>query len=296
MRIKEQMAGYAGLIEQALPSYLPECPEPEKRVADAMRYSLLSGGKRVRGMLLLAFYKLFQEDVCPALPFAGAVEMVHAYSLIHDDLPCMDNDDMRRGKPSCHIAFDEATALLAGDGLLTLAFETITAPQYTEPFSPQAVLDCVRALSGAAGCRGMIGGQMIDLLQEGGEPDATLLARTYAKKTGVLLQAPAEIACILAGADETIRKAAIAYSGDLGLAFQIVDDILDVEGDEDVLGKPTGSDRGNDKQTYVRLYGLEAAREEVGRLTMSAKQALQALDADTRFLEGLVAGLAGRNN
>lgn len=292
--IKRQLAVYAGMIEDALPGYLPVCPEPESVVADAMSYSLLGGGKRIRGSLILAFYHLFAGDVQPALPYAGALEMVHACSLIHDDMPCMDDDDLRRGKPSCHIAYGEATALLAGDALLALAFEVMAAPRYSGAFPSERVLECIRCLAWATGCAGMIGGQAIDLAQEHKHTPPDLLERMYAKKTGALFTASAKIGCLLGGADEAATQAAVACMEALGLAFQIIDDILDVTGDQELLGKPVGSDADNDKTTYVRVYGVEAARKKIAQLNAAAKAALEDIDADTAFLTGLADLLAGR--
>lgn len=292
--VKQRLAAYAELVEDALTGYLPLCPEPESVVADAMGYSLLGGGKRIRGSLVLAFYNLFCGDVRPALPYAGALEMIHACSLIHDDMPCMDDDDLRRGKPSCHIAYGEATALLAGDALLALAFEIIADKRHSGAFPDGRALECVRCLASATGCTGMIGGQAIDLAQEGKETPSKLLERMYAKKTGALFTAAARIGCVLGGADSDTIQAAVAYMNNLGLAFQIVDDMLDVAGDEALLGKPVGSDDGNGKTTYVRVYGLEAARESVARLNEAAKAALAGIRADTAFLAGLADLLAGR--
>ena len=295
-RTKQQLGSYASMLETALAGYLPRHPSPEQTVADAMAYSLLSGGKRIRGALTLAFYRLFREDVRPALPYAGALEMVHAYSLIHDDLPCMDDDDLRRGKPSCHIAYGEATALLAGDALLTLAFETMTDPRHAGAFAPGAVVKAVRCLAAAAGCAGMIGGQMIDLYQEGKPASEELLKRTYAKKTGALIAAAAQMGCVLAGARPEETEAAESYCEKIGLAFQIVDDLLDVTGDARVLGKPIGSDIENKKCTYVSIYGLDAARQKVDQLNQEAKASLQKLKGDTSFLASLADLLAGRQN
>ena len=297
MRIENMLEEYASRLEEALPGYLPRCPAPESRVGEAMAYSLLGGGKRVRGALTLAFYRLYKEDLSPALPYAGALEMIHAYSLIHDDLPCMDDDDLRRGKPSCHIAFGEAVALLAGDGLLTLAFETMCDPAHADAFPAATVLEAVRQAAWAAGCSGMIGGQMIDLAGEGSAgTTAALLDRMYAKKTGALIVAAARLGCILGGASKQDLDAASDYARYLGLAFQIVDDLLDAAGDEAVLGKPVGSDAANGKSTYVRMYGEDAARREVDKLNLRARQALEKLEGDTRFLAGLADLLAARQH
>lgn len=285
--VKKQLAWYADSLEAALASYLPQCPLPEDQVAQAMGYSLLGGGKRIRGALVLAFYHLYHEETEAALPYAGALEMIHAFSLIHDDLPCMDDDDLRRGKPSCHKAFGEAQALLAGDALLSLAFEIMTEPQHSRFFPPERVLQAVNRLGRATGLGGMIGGQAIDLAQEGKDTPAELLERMHKLKTGALLAVAAEIGCILAGADREAGQAAVEYAAHVGFAFQIMDDILDITGDTALLGKPVGSDEANGKTTYVSLYGLDAARNEVEQLNAKAKKALDKLPGDTRFLKGL---------
>jgi len=292
--INKQLAEYARMIEEALPGYLPRCPDPESLVAEAMRYSLLGGGKRIRGALLLAFYRLFSEDVRPALPYAAAVEMMHASSLIHDDLPCMDDDDMRRGKPSCHIAHGEATALLAGDALIILAFETMSDARYAGAFPCGRALEAVRCLAASTGCNGMIGGQIIDLNQEGKPTPAPLLERMYARKTGALIAVSARIGCILGGAGDAAIEAAVSYSAKIGLAFQIIDDILDITGDQSKLGKPIGSDRENGKTTYASIHGVEASRRQVEQLNAQAKMDLAAMEKDTSFLAGLADLLAGR--
>ena len=293
--IKETLAFYADLINRALPGYIPACPFPESRIADAMAYSLLGGGKRIRGALLLAFYRLYAEDVRPALPFACALEMAHAYSLIHDDLPCMDDDDLRRGKPSCHIAFGEATALLAGDALLTLAFELMSSHARDDNRNDIGrVLRAIHYLASAAGVTGMIGGQAIDLEMEGKLADEDTIFRMYDKKTAALIRAACCIGCELGGATEEELNAASRYAGDLGTLFQISDDILDITADEAVLGKPVGSDLANAKSTIVGLAGLEEARKRVRALAASAAEALSDMPGDTGFLAALPGVLAER--
>ena len=289
-RAEATLSQYADRIEKALAAYIPGCPYPESRVTEAMGYSLLGGGKRIRGALLLAFYRLLHEDPGPALPFACAVEMVHAYSLIHDDLPCMDDDDLRRGKPSCHIAFGEATALLAGDALLSLAFQVMAeagdAAGYAS-FSPETVLRSISCLARATGPVGMIGGQALDLALEGGRATQAQLDRMYREKTGALICAAAQIGCLLAGAEDAATEAALHYADCLGFAFQIVDDILDVTGDAALLGKPVGSDQERGKSTYVGLLGLREAENRAMILHRQAKEALGALSGDTEFLRDL---------
>lgn len=294
MTFIEQQKEYIDALETAFPAYLPQS-EHKNDVVDAMRYSLLSGGKRVRAVLLLSSYAMLAKDFRTAVPFAAAIEMVHAYSLIHDDLPCMDDDDMRRGKPACHIAYGEATALLAGDGLLTLAFETLTRDENIETFGAKKLVDAVAALSRAAGVNGMIGGQMLDLENEDRDDvTAEMLVRTDGKKTGALIKCACEIGCILGGADEKTTAHVLEYAFKLGLAFQIQDDILDVEGDPDKLGKPTGSDVGRNKPTYASLYGIGKAKEIARQLTDDAVRELAETGLEAEFLCGLAKNLANR--
>lgn len=291
---KPRLEAYVKLIEKALPAYLPSGDTPQKRVEDAMSYSLLSGGKRIRGVLVLAFYRLFCDDVRPALPFAVAMEMMHAYSLIHDDLPCMDDSGLRRGKPSCHVAFDEATALLAGDGLLTLAFETIAQPANLELIGADKVLDAIRILAHRSGTDGMIGGQMMDLLYENKKMTDEQLQLMDSKKTGALITASVEIGCALGGAGEETTKKAVIYSQKLGLAFQIMDDILDCTGDEKLLGKPVHEDVKNQKSNYITLHGIEKCKHIVDRLNRQAKHELTSTGLDVEFLCSLADMLSSR--
>lgn len=285
---------YIALINDALETYLYPVADGQDIVLDAMRYSVRNGGKRVRPMLVLEFCRVCGGNVENALPFACAVEMIHTYSLIHDDLPCMDDDDMRRGKPSCHKQFGEAYALLAGDGLLTLAFETLTR---AENIKSSDIVRAVKALSSLSGIRGMIGGQVIDLLSEDGEPDDALLRRIDRLKTGALIQASVRLGCIAAGVtDETILRAADVYAESIGLAFQIVDDILDVTSSTVMLGKPVGSDEKNDKVTFVKLLGLEKCKALADELTQAAVQALNDLPGDTAFLADFANALAARKH
>lgn len=286
---EKMLREYQAVIEPALVKYL-DAASREDAVAGAMGYSLTAGGKRIRPALTLAFCRACGGDWEKALPLACALEMIHTYSLIHDDLPCMDNDDMRRGKPSCHKAFGEDTALLAGDGLLTAAFQTILSADLPAETIRQAGL----VLARAAGPAGMIGGQVMDLANEGRAVDAARLRETDMLKTGALIRAAAAMGCIAAGAPEELRKAADRYAADIGLAFQIVDDILDMVGDPAALGKAVGSDAANDKSTYVTLLGLEGAKAEAERLRASAVDALSAFGSEADALRELAGLLAGR--
>ncbi|MDB5349345.1 MAG: geranylgeranyl pyrophosphate synthase [Planctomycetota bacterium] len=262
-------------VDEALDRFLPPTDDPKApcppRLAEAMRYSLLGGGKRLRPILALMAAEACGADPVEALPAACAVEMVHTYSLIHDDLPAMDDDDLRRGRPTCHKAFDEATAILAGDGLLTLAFEVIV--RYTRP--PDAAANCVRILAEAAGPEGMVGGQMADLHAEG-RTDGTVAAleAIHRRKTGALLCAPLRMGAAVAGAAEWQVKALDDYGRAVGLAFQIIDDLLDVQGDEAKLGKRVQKDSDLGKWTYPGFLGIEGSRLKARQLADEALAAL----------------------
>ena len=265
--------------------------EPRADLYDAMRYSLLAGGKRLRPVLLLESCRMCGGDTEGALPFACAVEMLHTYSLIHDDLPAMDNDDLRRGRPTNHTVYGEATAILAGDGLLTAAFETMLEGGGDLP--AERVLAAAACLGRAAGARGMVGGQALDMAGEGHALALADVEELQRLKTGALIAAAAEMGCILAGGDAEARGAVRRYAGKLGLAFQIRDDMLDVEGDEATLGKPIGSDAENEKTTFVTLKGLEWCRGAVERLTLEAQQALD-IFPEAGFLCWLAGDLVAR--
>ncbi|MBV8777523.1 MAG: polyprenyl synthetase family protein [Alphaproteobacteria bacterium] len=233
-----------------------------------MRYSALAPGKRLRPLLVLAGARLFGVARRSALQVAAAVEMVHAYSLIHDDLPAMDDSDLRRGRPTCHKAFDEATAVLAGDGLLTLAFETLAHPDTHGSAAVRCEL--VTALAGAAGAAGMVGGQMIDLIAERQSLDIGAITRLQRMKTGALIAFSCEAGAILAKAPHELRLALRGYAHDLGLAFQIADDLLDVQGSADETGKPVGADAAAGKATFVSILGIDRARAQAELLINQA--------------------------
>lgn len=281
---------YAELVNNALEQLLP--PAQKSIVCEAMRYSVFNGGKRVRPVLTLEFCRLCGGKPETAIAFACAVEMIHAYSLIHDDLPCMDNDDLRRGKPACHIRFGEANALLAGDALLTLAFETV----FTARLAPELIAKAGAHLSAAAGWDGMIGGQVMDLSNEGKDTELSELLETDAKKTGRLITAACVLGCTAANAGKEKTDAAAVYAANVGLAFQLVDDILDVTGSTGALGKPAGSDTGNKKSTYIGSLGIDAAKMKVFELTQQAKASLSVFGGDSDFLISLADSLAQREN
>ena len=262
--------------------------KPYRRLQEAMRYSLLAGGKRVRPVMTLAFCDMLGGQWREALPFACALELVHTYSLIHDDLPCMDDDDLRRGRPTCHKVYGETMAVLAGDALQGEAFGLIPA---APAMTAQQRIDAVAVLSAACGGGGMVAGQVLDMdhLAQG-EADLRLLHRL---KTGAMLQAAAELGCVAAGADDGLRQRARDYGCHIGLAFQVRDDVLDVVADQGELGKPIGSDRAEGKRTFVDLLGLEACQALVAEETAKAKAALADLP-DSGFLLNLADHLAER--
>ncbi len=295
MTWSERYPEYCSMIEAALPQYLPPVTLPQGKVCEAMAYSLLDGGKRIRGCLTLAMCELCGGEVQSALPLACAVEMVHAYSLIHDDLPCMDNDDLRRGKPSCHIKFGEGTALLAGDALLTHAFSAASDAYFNGTLPAETVLRCVNQLSRAAGVEGMIGGQVIDTAPEEVPMTPEQLEAMHSMKTGALIRSAAVLGCLAAGAPRDVVMQADLYAAKIGLAFQIVDDILDVTEESEKLGKST-SDADNNKTTYITLYGVEKAREMVRRLVLEADLAVKGTVLDDEMLYELADTLAKRHH
>jgi farnesyl diphosphate synthase len=271
--LAEAMSEAALLVEKQLDALLPVPEAAEARLVEAMRYACLSGGKRLRAFLVMETAKLFTVNVTCAARVAAAVEMLHAYSLVHDDLPAMDDDDLRRGKPSCHKAFDEATAILAGDALQTRAFEVL-AEEDTHA-DPEARCELVTAFAYATGARGMVGGQMIDMLSEGKPLSGPEITRLQALKTGRLIQFSAEAGAILGRAPQAQRHFIAAYGRELGGAFQIYDDVLDEEGSAAELGKTAGKDAAQGKATMVSILGLERARAQAERLAEQAAQHLE---------------------
>ena len=272
----------AAAVEDKLRALLPAREGPEARLLEAMAYSALAGGKRLRPFLVIASSEMFGVARECALRVAAAVEMVHTYSLVHDDLPCMDDDALRRGKPAAHIAFDEATAVLAGDALLTLAFEVLAEAETHS--DPEVRCEIIRTLAAAAGCRGMVGGQMIDLQAENQALDAGAITRLQQLKTGGLIDFSCESGAILGKAPRQLRHALRAYAHDLGLAFQIADDLLDSQGSAAELGKGVGKDDRRGKATMVALLGPERARTQA---EMLARQAASHLDAFAEKAETL---------
>jgi geranylgeranyl diphosphate synthase type II len=286
---------YVDIINEYLKTALPVCDFGEDIVHEAMNYSLGIGGKRIRPVLVLEFCRICGGDIRKALPFAAAIEMIHTYSLIHDDLPCMDNDDMRRGMPSCHKKFGEEYALLAGDGLLTGAFGKIADSEIAKE-APYIAVKAISALSELSGANGMIGGQVVDLRNEDKPCGLEVLQTMDSLKTGALIRCAAKLGVLAAkGTDEQLA-CADAYACGLGHAFQIVDDILDVIGDEKELGKPIGSDADSNKSTYVSILGIEKSKEYADKFTNEAISSLDIFSEEADFLRKLALSLISRKN
>ncbi len=290
--LAEAMASVAADVEQALDRLLPEIEGPEARLAEAMRYATLGGGKRLRAFLVMEGAALFHVERAQAARVAAAVEMIHAYSLVHDDLPAMDDDDLRRGKPSTHRAYDEATAILAGDALQTRAFEVLAEPDTHALAEARCELVCAMAL--ASGARGMAGGQMIDMLAEGAALSEPEIIRLQALKTGRLIQYSVEAGAILGRASVTQRHLMAAYGRDVGAAFQIADDLLDAEGTAEETGKATGKDAVAGKATMVAIMGPARAREQASQLAQQAAAHLDTFGAGADRLRELARFVVAR--
>jgi farnesyl diphosphate synthase len=284
----------ANTVEAALETLLPEEDGPQARLAAAMRYATLGGGKRMRAFLVMEGAALFSVAKSCAARVAASIEMLHAYSLVHDDLPAMDDDDLRRGKPSAHKAFDEATAILAGDALQARAFEVLAEPDTHS--DSQARCELVMALGAAAGARGMAGGQMIDMLAEGQTLDGPAVTRLQALKTGRLIQFSAEAGAILGRAPLMQRHLLAAYGRDLGAAFQIADDLLDADGSAEEMGKRTGKDQAAGKATMVAVLGIERARQQADMLAHQAAAHLESFGERAALLRALAMFVVARRN
>ena len=284
---------YKRMIEEELGKFAAGADKlPQKGLADAMRYSLLAGGKRIRPMLMLEFCRISGGDVNKALKAACGIEMLHTYSLIHDDLPCMDNDDLRRGKPTNHVVYGECTATLAGDALQAEAFASILRSDL--PAENRA--ECAQLLADAVGMEGMCGGQYLDMCWEGRTLTEQELTEINTRKTGALIIAACRMGVAAAGGSELMMEAAAHYGAALGMAFQIRDDMLDITSTAEVLGKPIGSDAQEHKNTYAVLMGLDGCRKTVDKLTAAAKTILSDAFDDTQFLCELADSLANRDN
>jgi geranylgeranyl diphosphate synthase, type II len=284
---------YKSLIEAELEKFAVDTEKlPQRRLAEAMRYSLLAGGKRIRPMLMLEFCRISGGDINKALKAACGIEMLHTYSLIHDDLPCMDNDNLRRGKPTNHVVYGEYTATIAGDALQAEAFASILSSDL--PAENRA--KCALLLADAVGMNGMCGGQYLDMCWEGRTLTEQELTEINSRKTGALIIAACQMGVAAAGGSELMMDAAAHYGAALGMAFQIRDDMLDVTSTAEVLGKPIGSDAQEHKNTYVVLMGLDGCKKTVDKLTSAAKAILSDAFDDTQFLCELADSLAKRNN
>ncbi len=282
-------------VNEAIHRYLPRPEGPAAPVIEAMHYSIAAGGKRVRPILMMAGCQAVGGQPEKIMPAACAMECVHTYSLIHDDLPAMDNDDLRRGKPTCHKVFGEAMAILAGDGLLTLAFELMAHPDLSSAASHLRQVEATRVFAKAAGHAGMVGGQTADILNENTEITPERRNFIHSRKTGALIRAAVEMGAILGGGTKKQIDALASYGEALGLCFQVIDDILDVVGDETKLGKPVGSDERNRKSTYPALFGIEEARRRAEELRDMAVTTLQDFGHEAEPLRALACYIVDRD-
>lgn len=295
MDFKSQLLQRKTIIDDNICDCFKDKNGLQRTVVEAMEYSIKAGGKRLRPVLLLEVCEMLGGNANDAMPFALAIEMIHTYSLIHDDLPAMDNDDYRRGKPTNHKVYGEGIAVLAGDGLLNLAFETMIERIEQNPHLLDRGIKAMKIISNASGINGMIGGQVVDLECEGKKIDATTLDFIHHHKTSVMIEAAINAGAILGGATENQYKELQKYGRCIGLAFQIVDDILDVIGDEEKLGKKVGSDLDNEKSTYPSLYGIEESKEIASRLIENSLKSLEIFDEKAEFLRSLAKYLEVRD-
>ena len=294
MNFKEEYQNRIGSIENILKKYLPRQEGYQKIIMEAMEYSLMAGGKRLRPMLMKESYALFGGEGEVIEPFMAAIEMIHTYSLVHDDLPAMDNDEYRRGRKTTHVVYGEDMGILTGDALLNYAFETACRAFDIAPEESGRIGQALKILAGKAGIYGMIGGQVVDVKESGHILTGEMLDFIYRLKTGALIESSMMIGAVLAGAgaEDTEKMEQIARG--IGLAFQIQDDILDVTSTTEVLGKPVHSDEKNEKTTYVTWKGLEGSKQEVSRMTEEAVRALRTIQPDGGFLEELLKSLVYR--
>ena len=294
MNFKEELEQRTREAEEIIKSYLPKEEGFAKNMAEAMNYSMLSGGKRLRPVFMREVYSMFGGTGKVIEPFMAAIEMIHTYSLVHDDLPAMDNDDYRRGRKTTHVVYGEDMGILTGDALLNYAFETACSAFETDPQNSILIGRALKILAGKAGIYGMIGGQVVDVRSAGCKISGELLAFIYRLKTGALIEASVMIGAVLAGAKEEEIGKMEEIAGKIGLAFQIQDDILDVTSTTEILGKPVHSDEKNEKTTYVTWKGLEKAKEEAARLTEEAVEELRSIGKECGFMEELLRRLVYR--
>jgi geranylgeranyl diphosphate synthase type II len=292
--LKQYLAQKRELVEQALEEYLPKKDVYPPLIHESMRYSVFAGGKRLRPIMVLMAAELLGKEGASISFAAAAIEMVHTYSLIHDDLPAMDDDDLRRGMPTNHVKYGEDIAILAGDALLTLAFQVMTDPKHTAYCLPETILKATYELGLAAGSCGMVGGQVMDLESEGEQIEPAELEYIHIHKTGKMLTVSLRIGAILANATQEQLAALTTYGENTGLAFQIVDDILDIEGDEEELGKNIQSDLHKQKSTYPALYGIEKSKIMAGKLINDAKISLQIFGERAKYFSQLAEYIIAR--
>ena len=296
MNIKEYLAQKRIAVDKALESLVPPAKTFPPKVFEAMRYSLFAGGKRVRPIFALASAEALGAKTAGLLPIAGALELIHTYSLIHDDLPAMDDDDLRRGRPTCHKVYGEAIAILAGDGLLNRAFEVLSDPRRLKSVTAVRLIAITREISLASGVFGMVGGQVVDMESEGKDVDLPTLEYIHTHKTGALIRASVRTGAIYAKASEKRLKALTRYGERVGLAFQIADDILDIVGSREETGKDVGSDLKKGKKTFPSFYGLEESRRRAKEVADQALDALKDFDRKAEPLRELAKYIVTRTN
>jgi geranylgeranyl diphosphate synthase type II len=296
MDVKAYLTQKREVVDKALEALVPNAKSYPPRVFEAMRYSLFAGGKRVRPILAIASAEALGAKTSGLLPVAGTLELIHTYSLIHDDLPAMDDDDFRRGRPTCHKVYGEAMAILAGDGLLNMAFEALSDPRRLRAIPPGRLVAIMREISLASGVFGMIGGQVVDMESEGKEVDFPTLEYIHTRKTGALIRASVRVGALYAKASEKRLKALTRYGEMVGLAFQIADDILDIVGTQEEIGKDVGSDLKKGKKTFPSFYGLEESRRRANEVAGHAVAALKDFDRKADPLRELATYIVTRVN
>ena len=294
--IKTYLADKRLVVDKTLEQLVPPARTFPPKVFEAMRYSLFAGGKRVRPILAIASAEALGAKTAGLLPIAGALELIHTYSLIHDDLPAMDDDDLRRGRPTCHKVYGEAIAILAGDGLLNRAFEVLSDERRLKTITPARLIAIIRDISSASGAFGMVGGQVVDMESEGTDVDLPTLEYIHTHKTGALIRASVRTGAIYAKASEKRIKALTRYGERIGLAFQIADDILDIVGSQEEIGKDVGSDLKKGKKTYPSFYGIEESRRRAKEVTDQALAALKDFDRKADPLRDLAKYIVARVN